>query len=282
MTKRLIVNADDYGRTPAVSRGILQAHGAGIVTSTTVMINQPGIREQLAWALEQPGLGLGLHLVFSAWQPVLSPEEVPNLVDGQGAFLDQHTLWAQAAEIPPIELRAEFDAQVQRFATLAGRLPDHLDCHHFVHLYPPFFQAYADLAARLALPLRIPFPLETEFEQALSTLAFLEGFPHDLVQGMIVTDSALVQARHLVHPDRFVGTFFGGETLTLDYLLSLLDALPPGTTELMCHPGYVDEGLASSSYRAEREIELALLTHPAVRQRLDKRDIELTTFGALR
>jgi len=281
MSKQLIVNADDYGRAPGVSRGILTAHREGIVTSTTVMINQPDIQRQLIEALACPDLGVGLHLVFTAWRPVLPPEAVPGLVGENGLFLEQHDVWAQAERIPVAQLQAELSAQLERFVSLAGRLPDHLDCHHFVHLYPPFFQLYADLAAQFQLPLRVPFPPETEFEQAAKTLPFLEGFPRDLVRGMIVTDSALIKARRLAHPDRFVGTFFGRETLTLETLLGHLETLPEGVTELMCHPAYDDAALATSSYRSEREIELHLLTHPAVQDRVKALGIELATFSTL-
>jgi len=281
MSKQLIVNADDYGRAPGVSRGILAAHREGIVTSTTVMINQPGVKEQLSEALACPGLGLGLHLVFTAWRPVLPAEEVPGLVDDNGLFLEQHDIWARAEQIPLAQLQAELSAQLERFIGLAGRLPDHLDCHHFVHLYPPFFQVYADLAARYERPLRVPFPPETEFERAAKTLPFLEDFPRDLVRGMIVTNSALIKARRLAHPDRFIGTFFGREALALDTLLGHLDTLQDGVTELMCHPAYDDPALAASSYRSEREIELKLLTLPAVHDRIKAVGIELVTFGAL-
>ncbi len=281
MDRRLIVNADDYGRSPGVSRGILQAHQRGIVTSTTVMINQPGIEAQLADAQACPALGIGQHLVFSAGQPLLPPAIVPGLVDNDGIFLDQHTLWAQAEEIPIDQLQAELGAQLERFVALAGRKPDHLDCHHFVYLYPPFFRVYADLAVRYSLPLRVPFPLATDFQQAAKTLPYLEGFPPDLVRGMIVTNSNLVQARGLAHPDHFLCTFYGREALTLDYLLNLLETLTDGTSELMCHPGYDDPMLAPSIYREERELELALLTHPSVRERVQDLGIELATFGAL-
>ena len=281
MTRQLIVNADDYGRAPGVSRGILAAHRDGIVTSTTVMINQPGVEEQLDEALACPRLGVGLHLVFTAWRPVLPPRAVPGLVDDDGFFLEQHDVWARAEDVPVAELRAELRAQLDRFQELAGRLPDHLDCHHFVHLYPPFFQVYADLAAHYHLPLRVPFPPETEFEQAARTLPFLEGFPRDLVRGMIVTNSALIRQRRLAHPDRFVGTFFGHRALTAGHLLAMLAELPDGVAELMCHPGYDDPALSTSTYRAEREVELAVLTDPAVRDELRAMDIDLVSFGVL-
>jgi predicted glycoside hydrolase/deacetylase ChbG (UPF0249 family) len=281
MQKQLIVNADDYGRTPGVSRGILQAHREGIVTSTTVMINQPGIEEQLAAALACSKLGIGLHLVFTAWRPILPPETIPSWVDDQGQFLDQHTVWAKAETLSLDQLRAELAAQVERFVACAGRRPDHLDCHHFVYLYPPFFRVYADLAVEYRLPLRVPFPPQADFERAVDTLPFLVGFPIDLVRGMIATNSALLRARRLSHPDRFISTFFGEEALSADFLLGLLRTLPQGISELMCHPGYVDPALASSTYRMERERELALLTHPVVREQVGALGIQLVTFGAL-
>lgn len=281
MDKKLIVNADDYGRAPGVSRGILEAHRRGIVTSTTVMINQPGVEPQLAEALAAPRLGVGLHLVFTAGQPVLPPGAVPGLVDDHGRFLEQHSLWARAEEIPLARLRDELEAQVERFRALAGRLPDHLDCHHFVHLYPPFFQVYADLAHRLGLPLRVPFPLEADFRLAEGALPYLEGFPRDRVRGMIVTNTALLRARGLAHPDAFISTFFGGASLTLEHLFAIVDGLPPGISELMCHPGYDDPDLAGSGYRREREVEQRLLTDPRLRRHLEEAGVALVTYGAL-
>jgi predicted glycoside hydrolase/deacetylase ChbG (UPF0249 family) len=260
-TRRLIVNADDYGRTAGVSRGILEAHRRGIVTSTSVMINQPNIEAQLDEALAQQRLGVGQHLVFTAGQSVLPASRVAGLVDSTGRFLDQHSVWARAERIPLGQLRIELSAQIERFRTLAGQLPDHLDCHHFVHLFPPFFQVYADLAASHSLPIR---------------------FPRDLVRGMIVTNSNLLRARRLVHPDHFIASFYGREALTRAHLLALLEALPPGVSELMCHPGYDDAALALSGYHAERERELALLTDTAVGQRIEEMGIELVTFGDLR
>ncbi len=279
---QLIVNADDYGRAPGISRGILAAHRDGIVSSTTVMVNQPDVEAHLVEALANAELGLGLHLVFTAWRPVLPSACIPGLVDADGSFLDQHSVWANVEQIPLDQLEAELSAQMERFLDLSGALPDHIDCHHFVYLYPPFFQLYADLAAQFNLPLRVPFPPETDFGRAAQSLPFLEDFPPDLVRGMIATNSALVKARQLAHPVGFIGTFFGKDALSMNHLLGLLDKLPDGVTELMCHPGYDDPVLAASSYRSERETELHLLTHPALRAHLVDRNIELVTFAALK
>jgi predicted glycoside hydrolase/deacetylase ChbG (UPF0249 family) len=140
---------------------------------------------------------------------------------------------------------------------------------------------FADLAAEQNLPLRVPFPPAPDFAQAVKTLPFLQGFPRDRVRGMIATNSALIRARKLPHPDHFIASFFGRKALTLAALSHLLDTLPDGVTELMCHPGYVDAALAGSSYTAEREIELALLKDPAIRESVERLGIELVTFDVL-
>src|SRR3954454_23441888 len=83
----LIVNADDYALSPGVSRGILEAHARGVVTSTTALVNTPGAAAALAAArAAAPALGLGLHVNLSFGRPVLSPGAVPSLVGGDGAF----------------------------------------------------------------------------------------------------------------------------------------------------------------------------------------------------
>jgi len=140
MARYLIVNADDFGRSRGVNLGIIKAHKEGIVTSTSFMVNQPFAQEGASILKDTPSLGAGVHLVFSAGRPLLPPEKVPSLVDSQGLFLTQEALLAKAERVSQEELKAEFKAQIERFRTLVGREPDHLDCHHFVHVHPPFLR----------------------------------------------------------------------------------------------------------------------------------------------
>ncbi len=281
MDKQLIVNADDYGRTAGVVEGILRAHRQGIVTSTTVMMNMPGIEGALRRAQNCPGLGLGVHLVFSAWRPLLPPEQIPSLVDDNGAFLSQRALWARPETIRRDELWAELTAQIERFRALTGRLPDHLDCHHFVHSHPLFFAIYVELAAQWGLPIRAPFPPEESLNQAAATVPLIEGLPLSEVRDIMRQDKKLVQVYGVRHPDHFVGSFYG-EAVTLENLLAILESLPEGITELMCHPGLADEQLlAESTYGRPREKELELLCHPRVRDKIDELGIELVNFGVL-
>jgi predicted glycoside hydrolase/deacetylase ChbG (UPF0249 family) len=281
MNKRLIVNADDYGRTAGVVEGILRAHQQGIVTSTTAMMNMSGIEDALQRAQSCPDLGLGVHLVFSAWRPLLPPEQIPSLVDDDGAFLNQRAIWGRSETIQRDELRAELTAQIEQFQALTGCLPDHLDCHHFVHSHPLFFTIYVELAAQWDLPIRTPFPPEEALSQAAATVPLIEGLPLSKVRDMMRQDKELVQASGVRHPDHWIGTFYGQEAVTLENLLTILEDLREGTTELMCHPGLADEQLlAQSIYGRPREKELELLCHPRVREKLDELGIELVNFSA--
>src|SRR5512134_2504252 len=110
MTRQLIVNADDFGRTRGVSAGILRAHQEGIVTSTTAMMNMSGVAADLHLAqTEAPRLGLGVHLNFTAGRPLLPPEWCASLVDEHGHFLTQDAVAAAPERLKPDEMREELN-----------------------------------------------------------------------------------------------------------------------------------------------------------------------------
>ncbi len=247
----LIVNADDFNLTPGVTRGILEAHRHGIVTSTTVMVNLPGLARSRDLARDAPRLGLGVHLNLTIGSPVLPSGQVPSLVDGDGRFLRER---AQVAEKGiPSEVRAEWTAQAERFAAVFGRRPTHLDTHHHVHRHPRLLEVALDLATDLGIPLRALTP-----EMARRIRG--RGLPAvDQVAGDVGPEAFWQPAR----------------------LIEFLAGLPPGVTELMCHPGYADDALSISSYRAQREVELRALCDPSVKDALAASGVRSIPYGEL-
>jgi predicted glycoside hydrolase/deacetylase ChbG (UPF0249 family) len=135
MPTRLIVGADDFGWTQGINRGIIDAHKNGIVTATSLLVNAPYAAEAAKAAKKFPSLDVGIHLNLDAGCPILSPNDVPTLVDASGRFYDlrQVKLRAVTGRLNIKELVAEFKAQIQRAVEL-GVNPTHIDSHHHVHI----------------------------------------------------------------------------------------------------------------------------------------------------
>jgi hypothetical protein len=248
--KRLIVNADDLGRTPGVNRGILEAHRRGIVTSATMLVTAEAAAEVPALARETPELGIGLHLAFTGGSPASAPALVPSLVDA-GGRLPAGTEGLASAQ--PGELLAEARAQLRRFRDLMGRDPTHFDSHHHAHRLPAVLEVVVALAWETGLPVR------SASEEMRASLR-REG---------------------ITTVDHFVEEFYG-DGATTEVLVRLLARLPVGTSELMCHPAVVDDALrAGSRYAEPRAQELAALTHMEARQVVQAAGIRLVHYGTL-
>lgn len=275
MDLRLIVNADDYGHSPGVSRGIRKAHLEGIVTSTTAMMNMPGIEVALEEAMRLcPKLGLGVHLVASSGIPLLSGERVPSLTGGGERFQADQT--GRIEQISLDELRDEWHAQVERFVQVTGHNPDHLDSHHHLSYFSePIFRIMLEMADEFHCAVRSTLPARRSGETG--------GLPREV----------FLQAEHYVpkllsefqtrHPDHFEATFYG-ENATVDHLIEILSDLQEGCSELMCHPGYADElllGTGGSSYNLAREGELAALTDYRCLELVETQGIHLISYAGI-
>jgi predicted glycoside hydrolase/deacetylase ChbG (UPF0249 family) len=249
--KRLIVNADDFGRTPGVNEGTLEAYVKGIVTSATVMVLEPAAEEGIRLArAAAPDLALGLHFVVTGGGRCASPPAVGRLAPG-GRFVQSFEELPD--RIPAEEVRRELEAQIALFEQMAKKPPTHLDSHHHAALHVSVQPVFAAVAKKRGLPVRA--------SNARSREQLHEA------------------GLHL--PDHFIESFFGSGA-TAENLKFVLAHLRDGVSELMCHPGHPDEALITgSSYAHEREREIAALCDPAVRERLAADQIQLITFREL-
>jgi predicted glycoside hydrolase/deacetylase ChbG (UPF0249 family) len=246
--KVLIVNADDFGLTGGVSRGILEAHRNGIVTSTTMLVNRE-IPPALVEELKASALGVGVHLNLTLGAPVSDPTRVSSLVDPEGRFIrDAREASARARTD---EARIELGSQIDAFRAIMGRFPTHLDTHHHVGRHRPILELVLDFAQALKVPVR--------------------------------SQDALVRAaarqRRIRTPDHFMGESGPEPYWSRERTLEHLRVLPPGVSEFMTHPGYFDADLAYSRYGKQRETEMAGLTGPEVRQAVASQGVRLAHFG---
>jgi len=267
MAKRLIINSDDYGRTPDISRGIREAHLQGVVTSTTCMMNIPTTADDVVVALkETPKLGMGVHLVLTMGKPLSAREAVSSVVDANGNFFKYDAFFANLPNLKIDEVKTEWRLQIERFIKAAGCKPTHLDSHHHSSFFSPeVFRAMLELVKEYDVAIRFPFldDVWTELEETAKHVP-------DLMKEF---DSP--------HPDAFIADFYD-DGATHDNLLNILNSLGEGTSELMCHPGYVDEAFAKESvYNFQRERELKILTDLTIKEAITANNIDLVSYADL-
>jgi predicted glycoside hydrolase/deacetylase ChbG (UPF0249 family) len=263
MLRTLVVNADDLGLTVGVNNGIFDAHDRGILTSASLMANAPAAANAICRVRSRSSLGVGVHLTLVDGMPMLTPNRVPTLIRDDGRF---HPSWRPfivaclMGRVSMQDVERELAAQIERVAS-EGIKVTHLDAHKHVHAYPPIFEIVVRLADRFRIPVvRVPF------EGTMADLPLLVWAQHDY---------RLAAARGIVTP-QFVGRAMTG-VMTADALASAVRRLRAVHTELMVHPGYVDDALRQLPTRllASRETEVALLTSPDIHRLIAAEDIRL-------
>jgi len=286
--RRLIVNADDFGLSQGVNRAIVEAHGQGVVTSATLMANGPAFEDAIQRAKSCPRLSLGCHVVLVDGLPVLDRGNTPSLSDKNaqdGRFhdsLSSFVLRALSGRVHADEIEAEATAQIRRLQA-AGIAVSHLDTHKHTHIFPQVLRPLLRAARACGLAaVRNPFgPLH------LSILAKRPGLWKQfgkvtVLSGLGKTFRRSVRDAGMLTPDGTVGIVATG---ALDDRLfeRMVDRLPEGTWELVCHPGYDDAELGSirTRLRESRAVELRLLTSPEAREILARRGVQLISYREL-
>ena len=270
----LIVNADDFGISEAVNRGIVEAHDRGIVTSTSIMATGPEFEHAVQLARQRPSLAVGVHLVLTEHRPLIGAAAAASLVRSDGTFephLKQLLKKRLRGLVSMSEVRSELDAQIRRVRA-AGIAISHLDGHQHAHVLPGVARVVAELAAAHAVP-AVRYPAERIRGYMLRSVKHAPRVIEQAALNFFCASSPLGRLRR---SDDFVGFYFGGrlDEANLETVLARLPAR--GTVELMCHPG--DEGLQAQgdwhyAWAAERDA----LTSPRVRELLLARGTQLVS-----
>jgi chitin disaccharide deacetylase len=278
--RRLVVNADDLGLTMGVNDGIFAAHDRGILTSASLLANAPATIDAIDRARRRPSLGIGAHLTLIDGAPMLAPNRVSTLVEENGRFRATWTSFLLAClrgRLALDEAERELGAQIDRIRADGIRLT-HLDAHKHVHAFPPLFAAVVRLAIRFDIPVvRIPYERWSSVvcdpqhrhrarRQALENIAMLPWARRDY---------RIAWAQDVCVP-QFVGRVQTG-IMSAESLEATLLRLRPGVTELMVHPGYVDDELRQTATRLllSRAKEVELLSATATRDILRREAIQL-------
>jgi len=270
--RRLVVNADDFGRSSSINAAVIRAHCDGILTTASLMVNEPAFDEAVALAREHPRLGVGLHLTLLCGHSALAPDKIPGLVNARREFGNNPAgvgfrYFASRRLRAP--LRAEIAAQFDKFRATGLEL-DHVNGHLHLHLHPTVFDLLMENAAAWGVThvrlTRDPF----WFNVRLAHGHWFYRGAHALIHHVLAGRARPVLLRHAI---KHTGTVFGllqNARVDEDYLARLLPRLPPGDSELYSHPSL-----------DEFKNELDALISPRVKALVRTEDVQLIRYREL-
>jgi len=241
---KLIVNADDFGFTKGVNKGIIEAHKNGIVTSCTVMITMPEIKNAKKLARKHPNLKLGLHLNMTLGKPLTN---CLSLLKENGEFYKPKEK-PDTTKFIKEEIKQEFLAQYDKFVLVFKKKPTHLDSHLYAHqIYDVVREVVYELSIEKNIPVR---DLETP---NFNKVYFIDWFK-------VLENETEDDVWQRLEDNK-------------EYILNL------DIAELMVHPAYPDEYLCRhSSYNKQRVIELEILTSDKFKKIIQDYKIILTSY----
>ena len=271
--RQLVVNADDFGFTEGVNRGIVDAMRKGILRATTLMANGAAFDHAVALANDNPALDVGVHGVLI--QGEMLTKRGRRLPSTLSQFLIARRTWLTRTMI-----RAELEAQIDKIRQ-AGIEPTHIDMHKHTHVAPDVLKVVLDLAEDHGIRwVRTPYDIPRLVSAwRLPTRALLL---QPLLRSTERRFRTTIRQKGVRATDHFAGFALTGNLATPN-LLRLLPKLPEGSTELMAHPGYNDAELNRARTRLtwEREVELKALMDPTVAEAAAAAGIEICSFADL-
>jgi predicted glycoside hydrolase/deacetylase ChbG (UPF0249 family) len=276
-SKRLLVNADDFGLSPAINAGIIRSHVDGIVASTSIVASGSAFDEAVQLSRMHPALGVGVHLTLVEENAVAPASKIPSLapngiLPGTYGELIKKVLTAQI-RMPEIE--RELRAQIEK-CLAAGLKPTHLDSHQHTHALPLIFPLVVRLADDYAIH-GIRIPRGWPGVRDVSASRFI---PKCVLCLFAHLDAVVFSLKSCVATRHFAGLFETGN-LTKPSFNRILGHLRSGTTELVCHPGYADLSGPYQNWGGRRELEMATLTNPHIRDAIRTMGIEVINYRQL-
>jgi chitin disaccharide deacetylase len=288
--RRLIVNADDFGLTDGINRAVKDLHQLGVLPATTLMAAGPRFHEAVEISRQQKQLGIGCHIVLVDGMPAANPASIPSLLDptlGPGevlrfrATLGEFVRDLYLGRIDKAHIEREAIAQILQLQQ-AGIAVTHVDTHKHTHMFP----RVVDSVMRAAQACHIR-TIRNPFEPAWSVAAtpgagVVRTWQVRLLSTLRHSFCKLVRQREFTTTDGCLGVAATG-TLNEVVLRTLLERLPDGIFELVCHPAYLDDELMATRTRLQqsRQVELAALqTLPSILGNFGF-PVQLINFGQL-
>jgi len=267
--RRLIVNADDFGASRSINDAVIRAHREGILTTASLMVNEPGCGDAVELAKQNPRLGVGLHLTLLMGHSALSPREIPGLVNERGEFLNEpfkvgmRYFFRRELREP---LRKEIHAQFARFRT-TGLTLDHVNGHLHMHLHPVVFGILMEDAQKLGIErmrlTRDPFWTDVRLADGQRLYRASHAMIYCILSGRA---RARLAKRRIRHTHRVFGLLQNAR-VDETYISKLLPVLPHGDSELYSHPSLDNfkhefDGLVSARVKEQvKQLGISLIRY---------------------
>jgi hopanoid biosynthesis associated protein HpnK len=270
--RRLIVNADDFGRAHSINAAVIRAHREGILTTASLMVNEPGFDEAVKLAKENPKLGVGLHLTLLQGHSALPPEKIPGLVNSRGEFSESpvgvgiNYFFKRSLRK---QLRAEIHAQFEKFHS-TGLPLDHVNGHLHLHLHPVVFKILMADSEQLGIRhLRLTRDCFSR-SRKMSRGHWFYRISHAAIFEMLSNRTRKTLAQKKIRHAQITFGLLQDSCVDENYILKLLPELPPGDSELYSHP---------SLDKFKHEFDA--LVSPRVKEQIKKLGIERIRYQDL-
>lgn len=270
-SKKLIINADDFGRSPEISTAIERAAQTGLLGGVSVLANGECWEQAVSFLLNTPNLSAGVHLNVVELRPISAAPEVAILTGKDGKFLGLAGLLTRWAVLPFAVSRAvaiEWRAQIERI-TRWGVCVTHMDSHQHVHAFPPAYRLAVGLCKEYSIPaIRHPRENNNRRSRLISSVA---------LQTSLAIARGLSRTPGLRHNDHFLG-FKRAGAYGLEELIDDLRMISNGLTEVALHPS-LEDGIPYPKLSGGRE--LAALIDDSLADSIRRLGIELTTWAVV-
>jgi len=288
--RKLIINADGFGFTPGVNKGIMESIERGLVSSISCVVNFPYIKEISKIVKNYSHLSIGIHLNLSVGKPVSNKKEIPSLVSSSSEFYgEEFTKRLLIGKIKFKDIIKELEAQVNLLEQLVPYI-SHFDGHQNKHLYPSFFLAAISVGKKhnikkMRCHRRHIFVNNVAHRKKLLLNYYTKNpvrvFSH--LYGWILTNLTN-SIMGIKTADRLISPAYldNSKKYFLETWVNIMKTLPKGVSEIYCHPGYPDNILRKyAKYVDERELEVEILTSDALKKAILAYEVEVISFDEL-
>lgn len=278
--KKVIINADDFGLTRGINQAIIECYKKGVITSSSLIPNGKYFKDAVELVKDNVGLDLGIHLTLIEEKPILSKGEIPSLLNENGYFYNDHFKFIQkyiARTIKKDEIEKELRSQIERCLKENIELT-HIDSHQYIHLLPSILNIAMKLAKEYKIPfIRYPHKLINIKDFRYLRISF-QIFFNTMYR---IYHREFKEAGILATP--YSVGFVRSGRLTKQLFEDLIKSLRSGVTEIVCHPGILDEDLKRfySHWNYHWQEELDLFSSEEIKILLSKYNIELIAFRDL-